>query len=122
MGGLSTIATALATAANAAIAPRALGRAPAASVVISPGYAPFSSGALGSFPYYWQTPSELKFNATTYQWIGAGLKAGANPVELDGVFANRFISALSSIVYMNSTADQAQLVCAQNKASNEQRN
>lgn len=90
-------------------------------LAIPAGYRPFSVGALGNFPYYWQDPATLLFNTKTYQWIAAGLKAGSNPVQLDGFFTNRFIRLLGSISYGLSTADQAQLDRAQATATNEQR-
>ncbi len=84
-------------------------------------YRPFSIGSLGNFPYYWQDPRTLQFNAATYQWITSGLRAGCSSVQLDGVFTNRFTTVLSKIVYSLSTADQASLVATQQQASNEQR-
>ncbi len=36
---------------------------------------PFLVGALGNFPYYWQNPNNLEFNAKTYAWISSALKA-----------------------------------------------
>lgn len=85
------------------------------------GYKPFSIGALGNFPFYWQDPANLRFNAKTYQWITAGLKARSNPVQLDGVFTNRFTDVLSTICYTLSTADQDQLDKDQAAASDQQR-
>ena len=118
MGGLSAIETALANAGNAAVAP--LLRAGGAGFAKPPGYAAFSAGALGKFPYYWQVPSNLQFNATTYRSIRAGLKAGASPIELDGVFADQFAEVISDIFYTLSTADQSKLAQAQIEATNEQ--
>ena len=72
-------------------------------------------------PYYWQVPSNLQFNATTYRWIRAGLKAGAktrsnwmasSPIE--------FAEVISDIFYTLSTADQSKLAQAQIEATNEQ--
>lgn len=36
---------------------------------------PFMVGALGNFPYYWQNPRNLEFNAKTYTWMSSALKA-----------------------------------------------
>lgn len=54
-------------------------RAKAASILGSAlGSKPLESfmvGALGNFPYYWQNPRNLEFNAKTYTWISSALKA-----------------------------------------------
>jgi hypothetical protein len=69
----------------------------------------FQVGALGNFPYYWQDPTNLKFNPKTYKWISAGLKACSSPVELDQPFTNHFIAALSKVCYSLSMKDKALL-------------
>ena len=69
----------------------------------------FQVGALGNFPYYWQDPSNLKFNKKTYEWISAGLRANASPVQLDQPFTNLYISALSKVGYNLSSDDTARL-------------
>lgn len=43
---------------------------------------PFIVGALGNFPYYWQNPNNLEFNAKTYTWISSALKAVSLPKQL----------------------------------------
>ena len=69
----------------------------------------FTVGALGNFPYYWQNPRNLSLNSKTQNWIQSALKANADPVELNGIFTNLFISALSKVRYSLSTADAAKL-------------
>lgn len=82
---------------------------------------PFSPGALGLFPYYWQNPADPDlFNATTYNWIQANLRAATNPVQLDQSFINYFIRALSCVVYKLSSADKVKLAKAKNNAINQQ--
>jgi hypothetical protein len=84
------------------------------------GYMPISVDARGNFPYYWQDPSTLRLNAATYAWISAGLNAGSDPLQMDGVFTNQFISVLSKIGYALSTDDQSQLDRDQQAATAEQ--
>jgi hypothetical protein len=43
---------------------------------------PFLVGALGNFPYYWQNPRNLEFNAKTYTWISSALKATSSNQQL----------------------------------------
>jgi hypothetical protein len=88
--------------------------------VLPQGYAPFSVGPLGNFPYYWQDPSSFKFNAATYQWVSAGLAAASDPVQHDGYFTNRYLQALSKITYALSTADQAILNHEHARTKNQQ--
>lgn len=137
MDGLSLIEQALARAGSAAAAPGAgatarpmarlrgtTGAQPRAGAdffVVPTEYTPFGVGALGNFPYYWQIPANLSFNAITYAWVTSGLLPGTTPVQLDGVFTNRFIRVLSTVFYTLSTADQAKLDNAQAAATNEQR-
>ncbi|RAJ29244.1 lamin tail domain-containing protein [Pedobacter cryoconitis] len=90
-----------------------------ASVLTEP-LTDFSVTSLGNFPYYWQNPNNLQFNATTYGWISSALTAGAAPVTLDEPFTNVFIEALSKVVYKLSTADQAALNAAQKAATDQQ--
>lgn len=82
---------------------------------------PFQVSALGNFPYYWQDPSTLRFNALTYGWINASLKPAACPVELDNAtFTTYYIRALGSVAYSLSTADEAALSAAQRQATEQQ--
>jgi hypothetical protein len=81
---------------------------------------PFSPGALGIFPYYWQNPGTLQFNTTTYKWIQAALRPGAAPVQLDQSFTNHFIGALGSVEYKLSSADEEKLTKAKNNSVNQQ--
>lgn len=74
----------------------------------------------GNFPYYWQNPTNLTFNAKTYDWISSNLKANTTPAQLDQVFTNYFIQALSKIVYTLSQSDTALLNQAQQNATNQQ--
>lgn len=74
----------------------------------------------GNFPYYWQNPSNLQFNAKTYDWIASNLKANTSPIQLDQYFTNIYIQALSKVVYVLSSADQAALNTAQQNATNQQ--
>jgi hypothetical protein len=74
--------------------------------VIPTGYVAFDSTSFGNFPYCWQDPMTQAFNSLTYEWISAGLLAGTNPVQQDGVFTNRFLSVFASMSYTLSTADQ----------------
>lgn len=90
--------------------------------VLPIGYSPFAVGPLGNFPYYWQDPSNLSFNANTYRWISSALQANANPVKLDGVFTNGFLQVLSKIVYVLSKADQKKLTAERSLAIREQHN
>jgi hypothetical protein len=83
-------------------------------------FQPFAVSALGNFPYYWQDPTNLKFNAKTYRWIAANLLANSLPVQLDSFFTNYFIDALGSISYSLSTADQTQLNQDSANATNQQ--
>jgi len=74
----------------------------------------------GNFPYYWQNPSNLDFNAKTYEWISSNVKANTLPNQLDQYFTNVYIQALSKVVYKLSDADQAALNKAQQDATNQQ--
>ncbi|GHF95300.1 lamin tail domain-containing protein [Thalassotalea marina] len=69
----------------------------------------FNTNALGNFPYYYEDPNNLVFNAKTYNWIDASLKANTHPVQLGQPFTNQFIKALSAISYSLSTDDQERL-------------
>jgi len=88
--------------------------------VIPTEYLPFSVGSLGNFPYYWEDPATLDFNHLTYEWIASGLRANSDPVKLDGVFTNRFLSVISKIVFVLSEVDKQKLRDAQGKISREQ--
>lgn len=80
----------------------------------------FNTNALGNFPYYYEDPRNLEFNAKTYAWIDASLKANTHPIQLGQPFVNQFISALGSISYSLSTDDQAQLNEAKTNAVEQQ--
>lgn len=82
---------------------------------------PFAAGALGNFPYYWEDPRTLAFNALTYGWINSSLRAGEMPVRLDGTFTTLFTQALGSISYMLSESDEAELRSAEVRAFEQQR-
>lgn len=97
-----------------------LSNASVQSFVLPPSFVPFTVTALGNFPYYWQNPSNLKFNHLTYDWISSNLRAGFTPVQLDGSFTNYFIQALGAITYQLSTADLNALSQARQNAINEQ--
>lgn len=73
----------------------------------------FKAGSQGQFPYYWQNPTNLKFNIRTYHWISASLRANCDPIELSQPFTNLYISALSKVNYYLSSSDQIQLNHAQ---------
>jgi hypothetical protein len=91
------------------------------SAVLQAPLQPLNCGSQGEFPYYYQNSRNLLFNNLTYKWINSSLVAGAEPAQLDSaLFSNQFISALSTVVYSLSKADQAQLVAAQVNASNQQ--
>ena len=90
------------------------------SFVLPPSLVPFTVTALGNFPFYWQNPSNLKFNHLTYDWISSNLRAGFAPVQLDGSFTNYFIQALGAITYQLSTADLNALSLAKQNAVNQQ--
>jgi len=74
----------------------------------------------GSFPYYWQDPSNLKFNKKTYDWISSNLKADTSPVQLDQVFTNYFIDILSKVNYSLSEEDTEVLNDAHKNATDQQ--
>lgn len=98
-------------------------RAKAASVLGSALSTPlvgFTVGANGNFPYYWQNPSNLQFNNLTYSWINTNLAANTTPVQQDETFTGLYISALGSIVYSLSSADQTNLNTANDNATNQQ--
>ncbi len=80
----------------------------------------FNVGAKGNMPYYWQDPSTLKFNQTTYNWIDSNLKAGADPKQFDGLFTNEYIQALSKVSYSLSSADQTKLNQAHQNTTEQQ--
>ncbi len=82
----------------------------------------FATGGMGNFPYYWQNPSNLQFNANTYNWINTNLLAGATPIQQasGSFFTNEYISALGSITYTLSSSDQAALNAATANATNQQ--
>ena len=74
----------------------------------------------GNFPYYWQDPSNLKFNKKTYDWISSNLRANTEPVQLDQVFTNYFIDAFSKVNYSLSVEDTAVLNDAHTRATDQQ--
>lgn len=39
---------------------------------------PFMIGGQGGFPYFWQNPRDLSFNAKTYRWLSSAVKASAS--------------------------------------------
>ncbi|MCU7905799.1 MAG: lamin tail domain-containing protein [Candidatus Thiodiazotropha sp. (ex Epidulcina cf. delphinae)] len=80
----------------------------------------FSIGTNGNMPYYWQDPRSLQFNANTYNWIKSNLKAETTPIQLDQIFTDLYIQALSSVSYSLSTADQVKLNQAKEKATDQQ--
>jgi hypothetical protein len=82
---------------------------------------PFFTGSLGNFPYYYLDPNTLLFNSLTYNWINANLKNNTPPImQGSGYFTNYFISALSSVSYSLSSADQAALSAATQNVNNQQ--
>ncbi|MES9852567.1 MAG: hypothetical protein ABW170_12145 [Candidatus Thiodiazotropha sp. L084R] len=76
---------------------------------VSKEFQAFRVGSLGNFPYYWQNPTNLKFNEKTYHWISAGLKANTFPIQQSQPFTNLYISALSKVNYSLSNSDQTKL-------------
>lgn len=80
----------------------------------------FDVTGAGNFPYYWQDPNNLKFNAKTYGWIAAGLEPKQRPFELGSTFVDTYRRALSSVVYTLSKDDQAKLNAATSNAKNQQ--
>lgn len=80
----------------------------------------FSVGALGNYPYYWQSSRNLAYNALTYGWVKSSLKAGADPIEQDGIFTNLYIDTISKVRYTLSSTDQAALNNATAAASQQQ--
>jgi len=80
----------------------------------------FTVTSPGNFPYYYQNPSNLQFNANTYSWISSNLAAGATPVQLDASFINYYIEAISKVQYKLSSTDQIALNNAQTAATNQQ--
>jgi len=111
----SAIAERLTASAAAAVAPRPtiLGRLARAMVAKpeapAPAYVALGTGSLGGFPYYWEDPSTLRFNAETYRWINSAVNGGASPAALSGPFTNRAITVLGSIRFTLSAAQQSQL-------------
>jgi hypothetical protein len=122
MNSISAITQDLANNVNQIISTQTTSKAGIANVGfgVPAGFQPFSVGASGNFPYYWQDPSNLKFNAKTYYWIASNLLPNTLPIQLDSLFTNLFIQALSSISYSLSTADQAALNQASANATNQQ--
>lgn len=45
------------------------------SSVLSTDLSAITINGKGNFPYYWQDPSNLKFNKKTYDWISSNLRA-----------------------------------------------
>jgi len=88
----------------------------------SPRYVALSTGSLGGFPYYWQDPSSLLFNADTYHWIDSAVNGGVVPASLAGPFTNLAITALGSIRFTLSAAQQSQLDTAQAQITGAQSN
>jgi hypothetical protein len=70
---------------------------------------PFSVGAMGQFPYYWQNPTNLRFNSKSYSWISASLTADTMPIQLAENFNNLDNQALASISYVQSQVDSVGL-------------
>jgi len=87
-----------------------------------PSYVALSTGSLGGFPYYWQDPSSLLFNAETYCWIDSAVNGGVVPASLSGPFTNLAITALGSIHFSLSAAQQSQLDTAQAQITGAQSN
>ncbi len=118
MNNLENIAQELAASADKIIARksvrlRALDHVPA-------GFVPFTTGALGNFPYYWLDPINHLFNYKTYDWIRAHLKANTTPVLQAGIFTNLYIDVFSDIIYSLSKADQNKLKKANKKIEKRQ--
>lgn len=91
------------------------------ALLLPKGFRTFSVGQQGNFPYYWQDPSNLSFNARTYKWISSGVKIKSQAVSLNGVFINRYLQMISKINYVLSTSDQVRLNEIYQRSSNEQR-
>lgn len=87
-----------------------------------PNYVALSTGSLGGFPYYWQDPSSLLFNAETYHWIDSAVDGGAVPARLSGPFTNLAITALGSIRFTLSAVQQNQLDTARAEITTAQSN
>ncbi|MCX7553064.1 hypothetical protein OS175_04175 [Marinicella sp. S1101] len=104
MNQAKSIALNLTTAANQVLSKQAR-----TAVSATTGMQPFTVGPLGNFPYYWQDPQSLVFNAKTYDWIDASLKANTSPIQQGQPFTNLFIAALSKVSYSLSQADQNKL-------------
>lgn len=127
MIGTGNIAKQLATRTNAVILKQKRSRTPhiasrqlAGAKTITATFQPFRVGSLGNFPYYWQHPANLTFNAKTYRWISASLRANTYPIQLSQPFTNLYISALSKVNYSLSNSDQSKLNQAQSNIINQQ--
>ncbi|MGI9580250.1 lamin tail domain-containing protein [Chryseobacterium sp. RRHN12] len=90
------------------------------SSVLSTDLSAITINGKGNFPYYWQDPSNLKFNKKTYDWIACNLKADTEPVQLDQVFTNYFIDVFSKVNYSLSEEDTAVLNDAHSRATDQQ--
>jgi hypothetical protein len=88
---------------------------------LSGSFAPFFSGGMGNFPYYYLDPASLLFNVRTYNWINTSLANNASPImQGNGLFSNYFLNAISKVTYSLSSTDQATLNAAQANAINQQ--
>ncbi|AZB10820.1 lamin tail domain-containing protein [Chryseobacterium sp. G0162] len=90
------------------------------SSVLSTELSSITINGKGNFPYYWQDPSNLKFNKKTYDWISSNLKANTEPVQLDQVFTNYFIDVFSKVNYSLSEEDTVILNDAHKNATDQQ--
>tara|TARA_R110002126_G_scaffold278004_1_gene424110 strand:+ start:13536 stop:14966 length:1431 start_codon:yes stop_codon:yes gene_type:complete len=82
----------------------------------------FNITSQGNFPYVWQNPSNLKFNAKTYNWIKGNLAAATSPYQFmaGSDFTNKYLQLASNIVWTLSKSDQAELNNAAAKATRQQ--
>lgn len=122
---LSAILEGVTASAAAIVAPRSTIPGPPARKMLGgppQNYVALSTGSLGGFPYYWQDPSSLLFNADTYQWIDSAVDGGTVPASLSGPFTNLAITALGSIRFTLSAAQQSQLDTAQAQITGAQSN
>ena len=87
---------------------------PANAFVVPPDYLAFRAGSLGGFPYVWQDPATLQFNALSYSWISAALDGGTGPVAQQDIYTNRFSRVFGSLVYTLGASDRQRLTAAQN--------
>jgi len=82
----------------------------------------FQSGGAGNFPYYYQDPNTTVFNALTYRWINNATASDVAPIrQMPGsMFSNEMLTALASVNYSLSKADQVKLSTAYSNAQNQQ--